>query len=77
MSEDDIIRITKINNVQIENTHNGLLFPLQNILEIEYRWGGIRILDLLADRDITDIKYFTVHETDKTSKKDLFIEDNE
>ena len=77
MNEKDIIRITKINNIQIENTHNGLFFPLQSILEIEFRGGATRILDLIAERDITDISYFVIHETPKTRKKDLFIEYNE
>jgi len=74
MSDKDIIRITKVNNIQIENTHNGLLFPVQSILEVENRGGATRVLDLIAERDITDIDYFVVHETDKTKKKDLFIE---
>ena len=32
--DNDIIRLTKINNVRILNKHNGYLFPYQNILEI-------------------------------------------
>ena len=74
MSNKDIIRITKINNVQLENIHNGFVFPMQNVLEVENREGAIRILDLIADRDITDIEYFIVHETSKTTRKNLFIE---
>ena len=74
MSEKDILRITKINNVRIENTHNGFVFPEQNVLEIEDRQGNVRKLDLMADRDITDIDYFMIHESDRTTKKDLFIE---
>ena len=74
MNDKDIVRITKVNNIQIENTHNGLLFPMQNVLEIETRGGDTRVLDLMADRDITEINYFIVHETNKTSRKDLFNE---
>lgn len=77
MSDKDIIRITKVNNVQVENTHNGYLFPLQSILEIEDRMGNVRVLDLIADRDITDIDYFVIHESSKTKRKDLFTEDSE
>ena len=77
MSDKDIIRITRIRNVQIENTHSGLLFPVQDILEIEDRGGATRVLDLIAERDITEIDYFVVHETDKTKKKNLFTEYDE
>lgn len=76
MSEKDIIRITKVNNVQIENTHNGILFPLQNVLEVEDRQGNVRTLDLMANRDMTDIEYFVVHESSKTTRKDLFKEED-
>ena len=74
MNEKDIIRITKVNNVQIENTHNGFMFPVQNILEIENRLGEVRVLDLMAQRDLTDIEYMVVHESAKTKRKDLFKE---
>jgi len=74
MNDKDIIRISKIDNIQVENTHNGFMFPVQNILEIEFRGGDVRILDLMADRDITDIDYLIVHETPKTKRKDLFKE---
>ena len=72
----DIIRITKVNNIRIENAHNGFLFPEQNILEIEDREGNVRILDLMASKDITSIDYLVVHETNKTKRKDLFKEED-
>ena len=74
MNSKDIIKITKINNVRIENTHNGYLFPSQNILKIEYRDKTYRILDLISQKDITDIDYFKVVNTDKTKEKTLFKE---
>lgn len=77
MNEKDIIRITKTSNVQVKNTHNGFMFPVQNILEIEFRGGDVRILDLMADRDISDINYLIVHETPKTKRKDLFKENDD
>ena len=72
----DIIRITKVNNIRIENAHNGFLFPEQNILEIEDREGNVHILDLMASKDITSIDYLVVHETNKTKRKDLFKEED-
>ena len=74
MSENDIIRITKVNNIQIKNLHGDFLFPKENILEIENRKGDIRILSLVSERDITDIDYFAVCETSKTKRRDLFME---
>ena len=74
MNDKDIIRITKLNNVQVENTHNGFMFPLQNVLEIENRIGEIRTIDLIAERDITNIDYLIVHKTPKTIEKELFKE---
>ena len=74
MSDKDIVRITKVDNVRIKNLHDGYLFPLQSVLEIEIRGGATRIIDLIADRDITDIDYYEVCETTKTRRKDLFKE---
>jgi hypothetical protein len=77
MNDKDIIRITKVDNVRVENTHNGFMFPVQNILEIEYRDGGVRVLDLMAQRDISDISYLVVHDSPKTKRKDLFKENDD
>ena len=77
MNDKDIIRITKVNNVRVENLHDGFLFPRQDVLEIENRGGDVRILSLTSERDITNIDYLKVRETDKTSRRDLFKEDNE
>lgn len=77
MNDKDIIRITKTSNVRVENTHNGFMFPVQNILEIEYRDGGVRVLDLMAQRDISDISYLVVHDSPKTKRKDLFKENDD
>lgn len=74
MNDNDIVRITKVNNVQIKNLHDEHLFPLQSVLEVENRGGYTRIIDLIADRDITDITYYEVCETPKTRRKDLFKE---
>jgi len=76
MNDKDIIRITKTSNVRVENTHNGFMFPVQNVLEIEYRDGGVRVLDLMAQRDITDIDYLVVHDSSNTKRKDLFKEED-
>lgn len=74
MNDKDIIRITLVRNVRVKNLHDGFLFPLQNIIEVEKRGGETRIIDLIADRDITDIDYYEICETKKTKRKDLFKE---
>jgi hypothetical protein len=70
----DIIEIIKIDNVRVENTHNGVSYPPQSILKVIYRDNTYRILDLVSQKDITDIDYFKINETDKTKTKTLFIE---
>lgn len=77
MNDNDIVRITLVRNVHIKNTHDNHLFPLQDIIEIENRGGYVRILDLIADKDITDITYFEVCESEKTKRKDIFVEYND
>lgn len=74
MSDKDIIRITQVNNIHIKNLHDEHLFPLQSVLEVENRRGDIRIIDLIADRDITDIDYYVVCETPRTRRKHIFKE---
>lgn len=74
MNEKDIIKITKVDNIRIQNTHDGRLFPLQSILRIETREGECHTIDLIADRDITYINYYVVVETPKTKERVLFKE---
>ena len=74
MNEKDSIKITKVDNVRIQNRHNGYLFPKQSILRVEMREGDTHILDLIADRDITYIDYFMVVTTPKTKERILFKE---
>ena len=77
MNKDRIIQIVKLDNVQIENTHNGYKYPLQNVLEIDFANGKFRMIDLFSQKDITDIDYFKVVPTSKTKKKYIFKEYND
>ncbi len=72
--DEDIVKITKVNNIRVQNKHNGYIFPYQSILEIEYRDKTKRILDLICDRDITEIDYFEIVKTNKTKEVILFKE---
>ena len=73
----DIVKISKLNYVQIGNTHNEHLYPLQSVLIVEYRNKKQRIIDLVSNRDITSIDYFKVIRTNKTKEKILFKEESE
>lgn len=72
----DIKKITKIKNVKIKNTHNDFMYPSQDILEIEFKNGSIKRLDLLSQKDMTDVDYFEVIETIMT-KKDIIYEESD
>ena len=68
----NIIEITKIKNVRIKNKHNGIIFPTQDILRVSFQNGDIRMIDLICEKDITDIDYFEIIESDKTKEKIYF-----
>ena len=74
-SDRRIISIIKIDNIQKRNIHNDYLYPMQSILEIDMD-NGFRIIDLIAEKDITDIDYLKVEFTNKTKKKVLFKEED-
>lgn len=60
MNKEDIIKIELVKGVNIQNLHNGFIFPKQYIMKIYYRNNKVRILDLFSKRDITDIDYFKI-----------------
>ena len=73
----NIIKISKIDNVNVENIHNGYLFPSQSIIEVEFEDGSKRTLDLIANRDITDIDYFLVKKSYKSNEKIIFQQNSD
>lgn len=77
MSENDIIRIDFIKNINIQNLHNNFIYPKQSILKLYFRNKKYRIIDLLSEIDITEIDYFKILETKKTKIKTLFKEQTE
>ena len=68
----NIIEIYIKKNVNIQNLHNEVIYPKQSILVVSYENGSERIIDLMSEKDITDIDYFKVIESDKTKKRVLF-----
>lgn len=68
----NIIEIARIKNVRIKNKHNDFIFPTQDILKVCFENGNNRIIDLICEKDITDIDYFEVIESDKTKTRVLF-----
>lgn len=74
MSNKDIIKISLIKNVKIQNIHNDHLFPLQNVLKVFFRSGEIRTLDLFSNKDFTEVDYFKIVDTPRTKEKIIFLE---
>lgn len=72
----NIIEIKRVCDVRVKNKHNGVVFPLQDILKISFENGSNRIIDLICEKDITDIDYFQVVESDKTRELILFKDSN-
>lgn len=68
----NIVRITKKKNVKVRNIHNDIVFPYQNILVVEFENGKDRIIDLMSEKDITDIDYLEIMETPKTTYRKVF-----
>ena len=74
MFDKDIVKVELIKNVRVQNTHNGFVFPKQNIMKVYFRSGDIRTLDLFSGRDITDMSYFKIINGLTTKIKTLFKE---
>ena len=74
-SKNDIVEIVKVKNVRIRNKHNNVLFPIQNVLKVIFRSGESRTIDLFSQKDMTEVDYFQVEETNKTKNKILFKEE--
>lgn len=72
--EENIIKITKLKNVRIRNTHDDYLFPYQDVIIVEYANKKERTIDLIANKDITDIDYYKVVKTDRTKESIIFEE---
>lgn len=68
----NIIEIARLKNVRIKNLHNEVLFPTQDILRITFENGDTRTIDLICEKDITDMDYLKVIESDKTRTRILF-----
>lgn len=68
----NIVEIYIKKNINIMNLHNEVIYPKQSILVVSYENGTERIIDLMSEKDITDIDYFKVIESDKTKKRILF-----
>lgn len=75
MNKNDIIAVEIVKNVRIRNLHNDFLFPKQDIINVYFRNGEKRILDLLSQRDFTNIDYFKVENTKNTKVNVLFFEE--
>ena len=71
-----ITKIVEAKNVNVGNIHNNLVFNNQKLLYISMG-KEIRIIDLLANKDITDIDYLKIITTSKTKYKKIFVDELE
>ena len=66
-----ITEIIEVLHLSILNKHNNLMFSNQKLWYIKID-NNIRIIDLLANKDITDIDYLKIIPTHKTTYKIIF-----
>lgn len=76
MSDKDIIKISKIKNVRVKNMHNGYVSRAFNIIQVEYRDGEKRIIDVKSRRDLTDIGYYAFMFPEKIKESVIFQEED-
>ena len=69
---DEIIKIVKVKNVNIENTHINYKYKKQDILKVIYRSGKESIIDLDGEKDITNIDYMKIIYPKKYKEKVIF-----
>ena len=66
--DNKVIKIEIIKGCMIHNNHNNHTGIKQDVMIITYKNGDKRILDMLADVDITDCDYLSVIYPRKKSK---------
>lgn len=70
-----IEKVELVKNVNIMNIEETYTFPLQNVMKIYYSNGKCRVLDLVCNKDITDVNKLIVVYNDYTKTKTLFEEE--
>jgi hypothetical protein len=68
----DIVCITLIENATIKDTKTGQEYLNGSFLKITNRKGETRILDLISNIDITNIKGLEIVHNKKTTETDMF-----
>ena len=73
----DIVNIKFIRGLSVKNLHNNVVFPPRIYLEVNYRDGLRKYLDLVTQRDITSIDYYEMVKRDNYKEKTIFQEKEE
>lgn len=73
-SEKNIVKMTLISNAVIRNIHSNNTFKFNNVMIIEYLDNSKRVLDLVSNRDMTDVDYLKVEKGKLTTEKVLFYD---
>lgn len=69
---EEIQKIVKVKNVNLENVHTGCVYKTQDILKVIYKDGKESIIDLDGEKDITNINYMKVIYPSKIKEKIIF-----
>ena len=67
-----IIKITEIKGLDMLNKHNNCIFKNQKVWIIKLENNKQYLLDMKANRDITNVDYISLIETKKTRYNVLF-----
>jgi hypothetical protein len=70
----NIVKMTLQKDMTVVNLHNNSKFRNNDILKIEYANGEVRYLDLLSNRDMTDVDYFKIEKGLLSREKVIFYD---
>lgn len=71
----EIIKIELVKNVNVKNILDDYVYPLQNIIKVYFKNGESRTIDLVCNKDITNVNKLVVVYNDFTKIKVLFEEE--
>ena len=73
-----VVRIDEIKEAFIYNKHTNMMYKHQKLWEIKIKdKNKLIVLDMLAQKDITNVDYLEIKKTNKTKIKTVFIDEFE
>jgi len=74
MKKNDIVKISRYDNIGCLNTHHEIIYPPCTIYVVKFRDGSERIADCWCKGDTSDIDYYEYIPNKKTKEVVLFEE---